>query len=302
MSATAATKSPSLVATLATVDAIKDLRVLLYTLGAFNSPAPTVYLYCDERVADIAPSLKYPGQLHLNTALTRYSGLTRLQMEAQAGKAPGKSMWMELMMEKLNLIEWVFGAEGSRAQLGGVLFCDADICFLGPLPRIPTSAALALSRHHIRGHDEARFGRYNGGFLWVTDLELIAAWRDACDGARFYEQSALEDVAEALQAAAPTALYEFPRTQNYGWWRMWQGEEPPEVLQREWTMNRMKCPNGVGILLNGEPMGSVHTHWAEQRDRATVVYNQWVLEWIRKLSTAHPPAKKLYSFLQGILP
>jgi hypothetical protein len=302
MSGAAATKSVSLVATLATVDAIKDLRVLLYTLAAFNSPAPAVYLYCDERVADIAPSFKYPGALHMQKALTRYSGLTRRQMEAQAGRQPGKSLWMELMMEKLNLIEWVFEKEGSRALAEGVLFCDADICFLGPLPQIPTSAALALSPHGIRPLDESKFGRYNGGFLWVADLELVAAWRDACDGARFYEQSALEDVAEALRVAAPAAFYEFPRTQNYGWWRMWQGEQAPETLQREWTMNRMKCPRGVGILLNGEPMGSVHTHWAEQRDRATVVFNQWVLEWIRKLSSAHPPAKKLHAFLQGVLP
>lgn len=303
---------PTVIATLATGGALADLRNLLFSLALFNPQPPKVYLYCDEAIESILPSLKYPGRIVTNTAaMARYSGLNRQQME----RLPGQrfpSLWFDFMAEKISLLKWAFAEEGEReADLGvmvtdanpGILFCDADICFFAPLPSIPVGARVALSPHDIRAADEARYGRYNGGFVWLSHSRYADMWLAACDaGQRFYEQSALEDVAAAAATAAVENKYYrpvhiFPRTQNYGWWRMWQGEKPPAALQAEWAMNRRKQPEAAGILVAGEPLGSVHTHFAEQRDAATVEFNRWVLGWLKRLEGGHEPARRLLGHL-----
>lgn len=292
------TIQPSLIATLATGPAIEDLRTLLFSLSLFNTPAPTVYLFCDTAIAAAIPTLKYPGRIVRRPDLDRYSGLDRKTMEY----APGTvypTLWFEFMAEKINLLEWVFKTETVEAATRGVLFCDADICFTAPLPQIPAVAEVALSPHDIRPTDEARYGRYNGGFAWFRTAAHVATWRTAClAGSRFFEQSALEDVASAV-GDRPGPLYHFPRTQNYGWWRLLQGSAPVETLQHEWTMNRAKAAGASGILINGEPLGSVHTHFQETHDAATHYFNQWVRGWLQRLAGGHLPARRLLAHLQN---
>jgi hypothetical protein len=299
-----ATVQPTVIATLATGGALADLRNLLFSLALFNPKPPKVYLYCDSDTERSLPSLKYPGRIIANTsAMARYSGLNRQQME----RLPGQrfpSLWFDFMAEKISLLKWAFAEEGEGAAAAeastGILFCDADICFFAPLPSIPVGAHVALSPHDIRAADEARYGRYNGGFVWLSHSRYADIWLTACDaGQRFYEQSALEDVAAAAANTTgnPWALYEFPRTQNYGWWRMWQGEKPPAALQAEFSMNRRRQPEAAGILVAGEPLGSVHTHFTERRDAATVEFNRWLLEWLKRLEAGHEPARRLLGHL-----
>jgi len=280
--------TPSIVATLATGPAINDLRVLLASLEFWNAVPPTVYLYCDAAMAATVPSLKYKGSLHLKEALTPYSGLNRAQMEAMPGRVYN-NLWLDFMCEKMNLLDWAFST-----AVGGVLFCDADICFLGPMFSIPT-VRLAVSRHIIRARDEARFGIYNGGMLWLRDGELVTRWRDACAGSRFFEQAAIEDVVDSLP---PSEVYMIPPTENYGWWRLWQGARPQEELQAEWSINRAK--GGCGIVVAGEPLGSVHTHFSEKHDMATIRYNEWVLGWLRRVAKAHDPTRRFLKHMKWL--
>lgn len=293
-----ATIQPSLIATLATGPALGDLRIFLQSLALWTGPAyPTVYLYCDKVIADAVPAIRYPGRLVLKDALSQYSNFTRQEMERARG-ATLPSVWFEFMAEKLNLLDWVFASEPERAQKVGVLFCDADICFFAPPPRIPEHAVIGLSRHMIRPSDEMKYGTFNGGFFWFSGQPLVSLWRDACAaGSRFYEQAALEVVAGTVKSEHPEGLYEFPRTTNFGWWRLWQSPIPVQAAQHEWTMNRMKAARASGILIQGAPLESVHTHFLERTDQATVAYNQWVLLWLKKLAPAHPPAKKLLGVL-----
>lgn len=284
------------IATLATIDAIQDLRTLLFSLSLFNTPAPKVYLYADSALMALAPKLKYSGVLVVKNALERYAGKTRKEMEQLPGQQ-FPSLWFDFMAEKITLLEWAFATEGEAAQSRGIFFCDADICFFAPLPKLDRVKLLALSPHEIRPQDEARFGRYNGGFLWMSDPALARAWRQACYGARFFEQSALEDVARMIQNADPATFYEFPRTNNYGWWRLWQGVKSPQEIQYEWTMNRFTDPRASGILIQGQPLGSVHTHFFGGQDKAVAMYNEWVLQWLRRLAAGHPPAKRLLHWL-----
>lgn len=292
--------APSIVATLATIDAIQDLNTLLFSLAAFQAKPPKVYIYCDSALAARLPELRYPGKIQYKKALDPYAGKGRAALEATPGETYS-SRWFDFMAEKINLLEWVFTAEPVATAAAGVLFCDADICFFGPLPKIPGDVIVALSPHEIRPADELRYGRYNGGFLWLSDRVLLDVWRTACRrGSRFYEQSALEDVAAAVRAADPGGLYEFPREHNYGWWRLFQSPAGPQETQKEWTMNRRTDPAAAGILVAGQPLGSVHTHFwiGPEKDRVTALFNEWVVSWLKRLAPAHPPARRMLGHLR----
>lgn len=289
--------TPSLLATLATGEAEKDLRLLLFSLALWNPTPPKVYIACDTAIAKAAASFGYPGKLVTRVCLDSYTGRNRQEMEQTPGKVFG-SQWFDFMAEKISLMDTVFQKEKKAADVG-VFFCDADICFLAPLPQIPDATLAAFSPHDIRPADEAKYGRYNGGYLWVSDPAVLLSWREACRTSTFYEQKALEGVAAAVRAAdADGALYEFPRTNNYGWWRMWQSTQHPMELQREWTMNRHKAAGGSGILLDGQPVVSIHTHFWERRDQATAVFNDWVVSWLRRISGGHPPTRRLLGYLE----
>ena len=259
--------------------------MLLTSLEIFNENPPTVYLFCDSTIEDAKPTLNYKGTLKHKTCLDAYSRKSRLEMEHTPGKH-FKNQWFDFMTEKINLLRWVF----STNQENGVLFCDADICFLGPLPTIPDDARLALSPHGIRDADAKKYGFYNGGFVWMREAALADAWWDACGSSRFYEQSALETLADSVKP------YEFPRTENYGWWRLWQGVETPDVLLKDWGMNRSK--GGSGLTVGGQTLGSVHTHFFEKSDGATMSFNAIVIGFLRKLES-HPPAKRLLGALKN---
>jgi hypothetical protein len=272
--------TPSAIATLATGTAFEDLRILLASLEIFNEKPPTVYLFCDSPIANKLASFKYSGEIVTKVALNEYLGLNRAKMEALPGKKYS-SLFFDFMMEKLALLRWAF------TEQPNVMFCDADICFLGPVPALPAGTTLALSQHMIRQRDEDRFGRYNGGFMWLSSVAQIDRWEAACADSRFFEQAALEKVPVGEK------FYSFPVTQNYGWWRLWQGSETPQNLLARWSVNNV--PRHAGILVGGLPLGSVHTHFHERRDDATRMFNEIVIDRLKKAGS--DKARKLLAVL-----
>ena len=280
---------PSAIATLATNAVKTDLQLFLFTLSLWNKDPPTVYLMCDSSIAAELPAMNYPGQIITRISLDKYSGLTRAQMERLPGEY--KNLFFDLCVEKTAVMKWVFETE---SVTNGVLYCDCDICFMGPHFDIPDNATLAVSHHEIKPQDEARYGTYNGGIVWAKDISNIHTWIAACKTSRFVDQAAIEDM-----AAAATNLYKIPRQENYGWWRLFQGVKPANELMGEWTMRWGS--NNSGIMIGGQPLGSIHTHFGEIRDAATLQYNRWVLHWLSKL-TMHPPAQRLLGFIHGLHP
>ena len=280
------------IATLATGPALEDLRLLLRTLQLFNANPPTVYLFCDSAIENEMLWIDYMGKLNMKNVLNEYSAFDRRTMEAMPGKH-FKTVWMDFMTEKINLLRWAL-----TDSKGGVLLCDADICFTGPLPTIPSEARVGLSPHMIVDRDEKRFGKYNGGYAWFSGVEYADVWWNACARARYYEQSALEDVAaEVVNRGGPTALYEFPKTHNYGWWRVWQGVKSSSELLKEWGVNRLKIKEASGIYVDGLPLASIHTHFFDATDVPTKQFNAMIIGWLKILSQSHPPARKLLSIL-----
>jgi hypothetical protein len=272
------------IATLVNEFAIDDLKVLLFTLELWNAKPPTVYIFSDTKSAPLIKAIKYAGTVIIKEdALNAYTGLNRRAMEARRD-IKGKSVFAAFTEEKTTLMEWALTLSGE-----GVLFCDADICHLGPLPEIPEGTELALSPHMIRKHDTDLYGIYNAGFLWFSETAVAARWRELCATSRFFEQACLEEL------AAEYKLYQFPIQVNYGWWRLWQGTQPPVTLQGEWSIQRTE--GYCGIAVQKLPLLSIHTHWGEKYDRATYEFNIWVLGQLAKLSSVKKTAS-LVRFLQ----
>jgi hypothetical protein len=271
-------KTISAVATLVTEPALEDFEILLFTLALWNSPKPRLYVLTDSatklRIVSAVAKYYSGAQVNLKTGLDKYTSLNRTEMERRPGETYA-TLFGDFTAEKTVLMDWALASEPD-----GVLFCDADICHLAPLPQLPDSCSLALSPHSIRLGDEAKYGKYNAGYLWIQDPALVVRWRTLCASSRFFEQACLEDLATSVPSEF---LYEFPIHVNYGWWRMWQGRLSHTEQQKAWGFFRgTEC---CGLTVNGSPLQSVHTHWREKKDPPTRAFNEWVLEKLRKLAS-----------------
>ena len=279
---------PPLIATLATYNCYKDLRLFLSSLSLFYSAtdAPTIYLYTDSETHAQVVNDAYPLYIVYNICLDAYSNLSRAEMEA-VKRPNGKTLWYEFQMEKMNLLEWAFHSDSDTAATEGVFYLDSDICFFGPLPNVPATATVAVSPHYIRDRDEDKFGKYNGGFLWMRDQSAIGAWRDACPNSRFHEQAALECF---NQPKWLTKLYKFPLQVNYGWWRMFQSSYTPREIQQRWSVN------DTNITIDGIPLQSAHTHFYNSSDRITINFNEFIMNKLQLINT--PTSKKLLTLIK----
>lgn len=263
------------IATLVNEKAIDDLKLLLFSLELWNESAPNVYIFCDSVSEVLIRKIQYKGKIVTKPVLNQYTGLSRVQME----RLPGthyENLFADFTAEKTFLMEWAI-AESKD----GVLFCDADICHVAKLPELPENTKLALSPHFIRTYDAERYGYYNAGFLYIEENSIAEHWRKLCKTSSFFEQKCLE---ELIHVVEKSEFYEFPIQVNYGWWRLWQGTQTPEILQKEWSFLR-KGETDSGIYVQGIPLQSIHTHFGEKKDRATFEYNEFILKKLKLLSS-----------------
>jgi hypothetical protein len=256
--------------------AAAEFQIFVKTLELWH-PDATLYVFTDS-ATDLS-KITFKGKLNVKKALDAYKGLSRKTMEAMPGKQYD-SLFKEYTYEKAAVLEWMFESQPDL-KTTGAWFCDADISMCAPLPTVPDSATVALSPHYIREVDCRLYGKYNAGFFWIKDPALIQVWRDAGKTSRFFEQAALETVAEA----AGSALYEFPIVVNYGWWRMYQAPAAPPKIQEKFSFNR--TAQGIGLLYEGVPVQSIHTHWHETTS-VTGAFNAWCMSYTSKF-TSHKP-------------
>lgn len=276
------------IATLVNENAIEDLKLLLFSLELWNDPAPSVYIFCDSKSEKLIQNIPYKGRVFLKTSLNQYTGLSRAVMEKMSGKHYA-NLFADFTAEKTFLMEWAI-----TESKGGILFCDADICHMAKLPTIPEKTKLALSPHFIRQYDAEKYGYYNAGYLYIEDLAIAKRWRDLCQTSSFFEQKCLEDLVHSVEKSE---FYEFPIQVNYGWWRLWQGVQSPENLQKEWSFLR-KGDSDSGICVQGIPLQSIHTHFSEKKDMATYEYNQFILKKLKVLSSSMKKTKQLHHYIE----
>jgi hypothetical protein len=265
---------PSAIATLANENSLNDLKLLLKSLEIWNKSPPPVYLFCTTSMLPLLQKI-YKGKLYTKTALDSYSGKTRPDMERLPSLKEMPNLFYDFTQEKCDLMEWALKETNNSER--GVLFCDADILWLAPLPEPPIQKVLGLSQHFIRPVDEKKYGKYNAGFLWTNSLDVISAWREACNTSHFFEQAALEDVENLLDSSK---VEKFGENMNYGWWRMFQSVNTPVEQQSKWSINR----NKGGILVNGLPLLCIHTHFVTN-DTVTSAFNKFVIDKLKILKS-----------------
>lgn len=278
--------TPTSIATLANEFAIADLQLLFTTLELWNTSFPDIYLFCDSEVSSwLTQKKRYKGNIYIKESLNRYSGLTRKDMESRPGKT-FQTLFADFTAEKPLLFQWAFSKMGSHEN--GILFCDADICFLSSLPEIPKGTQLALSPHMIRKRDTDKYGIYNAGFLWMNSPHIAELWFNLCKTSRFFEQGCLEDL-----KALVMHTYEFPIQVNYGWWRMYQSDEGAEARKKEFGVLRQGNLHS-GIQVQGKPLNSIHTHFFGTTDMTTFDFNSYMLKWFQVLKTSQKNVNLLY--------
>ena len=266
--------------------ALKDIKCLLWSIEqVYKNDLPDVFIYTDTDTSKLIP--KYNGNLTMKIALDFYGGMNRQEMERMPGRI-FKTKWTDFMCEKISALRYAFDQTETKT---GCWFLDADIMLFDKLPTVPETAEVALAPHYIRVQDEAKYGRYNGGFLWIKDQKYLDIWLEATLTSRFYEQAALEEVAKA----AGEKLFEIPIQHNFGWWRLWQSSTSSEMIAKRFGFGRNQ--SGIGILFDGKPLASIHTHWYEQNDQATKKFNDFILNFLKKIPN-HKPASEYNNFLR----
>jgi hypothetical protein len=256
-------------------DCLKELQIFAKTLEQWH-PDATLYVATDNET-DIK-KVKFKGTIRIKQSLNNYVGKRRYAMESLPGKRYD-TMFKDFMYEKTEVIEWMLESED------GAWFMDADINILAPLPQIPESATLALSPHYIKTSETDIHGYYNAGFIWMKNKKYLEAWRIAGHESRFFEQSALEDI--AILAKQVNELYEFPVQVNFGWWRMFQSSFPSSTIQSKFTIFRNE--KSVGLRYDGKALQSIHTHWKTE-EKQTQNFNEWFKNLLTKFKN-HPPIK-----------
>lgn len=266
--------------------AIAECAIAIRTLEHWN-PDAHVFLFTDSNT-DVGV-IKFKGQLTVKKdAMDAFSGLTRSDMESMPGKIYS-SLFTDYCFQKANLLEWMASEVPNHPE--GYWYVDSDITMLAPLPSIPDGANAALSPHYIRKADEMRYGTYNSGLVWIKEIALLNAWRGAGHSTSFYEQKALEELAQA----AGSELFTFPPHVNFGWWRMFQSPEQPPEIQARFSIFR--ADKSTGIRYSGAPLQSVHTHWHDTTS-ATGAFNAWFGAFTKKFES-HAPIRA-YRQLVGL--
>jgi hypothetical protein len=267
-------------------EALQDFQIFCSSLEAWH-PNAILYVLTDSGTS--IDTVRFKGTIHTKLCMDQYKGKRRAEME----KLPGvkyDNLFKDYTYEKANALTWIFDSQPQLVNGAGVWFMDADITHLASLPAIPPATTIALSPHYICRSDLARFGVYNAGYIWMNDPRLLEVWVEAGYSSRFFEQAALENVAEA----AGKGLYKFPIQVNFGWWRMFQASIPPPAVCSKLTIGLRG--KHASIRYEGIPMQSLHTHWHSEGDPIINAFNDLFKGTFLKLK-AHMPFTLLHSLL-----
>jgi len=249
----------SAIALLVNENAYDDFCIFISSLELMNVDLPKLYIYTTSNF----PEIVYKGEVVIDCCLDIYADLSRAKMEKMPSQQGLSNFFHDFTVEKCNLMTWALKEHGS-----GVLFCDADICWLGALPTLPKDTILALSPHNIRDKDEKKFGIFNAGFLYISKLEIVDKWLLESLVSDYFEQLALNNVAKSYK------YYTFGDNINYGWWRLFQSKTTVVKKKEEWD----------GLTIKGIPLVCIHTHW-KTNDKVTQDFNNWVLSKLKLCQT-----------------
>ncbi|KAH8057549.1 hypothetical protein JL722_6630 [Aureococcus anophagefferens] len=166
---------------MATRPALLEVALFLRTLRRFDA-SRRVYVASDTAVA------AYVSRVANATAvpcLVKYENYSRVWMKKK--RWGPMNVWRTCSSRRRR--SWRALDDGAP----GVLFADADVAWLAPLP--PAGAgAVGVSPCLCRDRVEATYGAYNGGHVFARTTGVLDLWRSATSRSRYMEQAALEEV------------------------------------------------------------------------------------------------------------
>jgi len=242
------------ICTIADHRAYDELVIMLKSLSLFNEL--TLYVGGDQTVCERLAQERFTNRLSAHVLLT--DGQTPRQ---------GSPEWLALMTKKMDILDIALAKERNT------LFLDADMIFLNPLWGIDLERHdVALSQHMILPEDEARWGKYNGGYVGVGQRDFPTWWREATLASKYYEQECLVRAHERFR------VQEISIHHNFGWWRLNQCD----AKRKWWRFDLPNRPNRKARLANfcverdqvlyaAQPLVSIHTHirdWSKKGYRS----------------------------------
>tara|TARA_Y100000590_G_scaffold425470_1_gene533470 strand:+ start:3 stop:1919 length:1917 start_codon:yes stop_codon:yes gene_type:complete len=245
------------ISTMATKNSLNDLQLLLYTISIYH-PNIDVYIICDSTVYSYLTKQTYNNlNINIYNILDKYADLNRKQME-------DIGIWTEFMLKKCDVIELALNNHKNT------MFLDSDIVLFSSLNNIIQNKDIGLSPHHIKLENEKKYGKYNGGFIFVNNKEFTDWWREEAENdQRYMEQACLEN------AFSQFSVFEFPIQSNFGWWRLYEGKVPTKLHISKFTIHKGK------IYYDNKVLQSIHTHFGESTVNFTLFFNNIIKSLLR---------------------
>ena len=249
--------------TFATKGAYKDLRLLLHSLELYHPEVP-IFILCDKWVNDKIDEDEYNLKIYKRIDLEKYTDMNRNKMEEQ-------NLFTEFLLKKADVIDYAMECYENT------LFIDGDIVILNKLDLlIDKKYDVGLSPHHILEESEKMFGKYNAGFMYIANKNITNNWRELVNKRNtFDDQQSLDYFEEDFK------VFKFDDSYNYGWWRLFQCENPQERL------NLFTIDDNIYYEFN--TLKCIHTHLYEKNDQQTIQFNKLILQMLETIN--HPMLK-----------
>jgi hypothetical protein len=157
-------------------------------------------------------------------------------------------IWSDFQMSKSLVIDKALETEKDT------LFLDCDIILLGKIDEIPEGDYdIGVSPGFVNENTEARYGKYNGGMLWVKNKTVPEKWREFTKKSRYYDQASIEDLVNHFKS------FVFDDNYNLQTWRFIVGEEHSTKI-----MSYIVPRNGF-IKYKQKELKFIHTHFNKEQ-------------------------------------
>jgi hypothetical protein len=129
------------------------------------------------------------------------------------------------------------------------LFLDCDIILLNRIDDVQEDYDIGVSPGFVNKETEMKYGKYNGGMLWVRNKTVPEKWREFTKNSRYYDQASIEDLVKHYKS------FEFGDNYNLQTWRFIVGEENAAKI-----ISYIIPKNGY-IIYKNKPLKFIHTHF-----------------------------------------
>lgn len=230
---------PSSFCTICTSTCVNELKGFITSLSLFHSNSK-LYVLCDTITKQMMDEfLKNKSVLPIIwfVELDKYTKLNRSTMERL-------DIWSEFQMSKSIIIDKTLETEKDT------LFLDCDIVLLGKIDDVlEGDYDIGVSPGFVNSDIVYKYGKYNGGMLWVKNKTVPEKWREYTKTSRYYDQASIEDLVKNFKS------FEFGDHYNLQTWRFIVGEEHATKIMS------YIVPRSGFISYKSNQLKFIHTHF-----------------------------------------